>query len=98
MHRTLPSYEMSNLAFDVITAIRRERDQLMNSSQNKNHAVTRRWRLKPSDVLRPEEFQQMVKLAMGKAKVSRKQRWKQRDLAILLLAGQQGLRVGEILG
>ena len=68
----------------------------MNSSQNNNHVVTRRWRLDPSDVLRPEEFQRMVKLAMGKAKVSRKRRWKARDLAVLLLAGQQGLRVGEI--
>ena len=38
----------------------------------------------------------MVQLAQGRAKVSRKSRWKARDLAILVLAGQQGLRVGEI--
>ena len=38
----------------------------------------------------------MVQLAQGRAKVSRKRRWKARDLAVLVLAGQQGLRVGEI--
>ncbi len=66
----------------------------MNGSQNKS--ITRRWRLDPSDVLRPEELQRMVALAQGKARVSRKTRWKARDLAVLILAGQQGLRVGEI--
>jgi integrase len=65
----------------------------MNGSHNK---VDRRWRLDPSDVLRPEEFAKMVALAQGRAKVSRKARPKARDLAVLLLAGQQGLRVGEI--
>ena len=40
----------------------------------------------------------MVKLAQGKAKVSRVRRWKARDLAVIVLAGQQGLRVGEIAG
>ncbi|MBN1444424.1 MAG: site-specific integrase [Planctomycetes bacterium] len=38
----------------------------------------------------------MVALAQGKARVSRSRRWKARDLAVLVLAGQQGLRVGEI--
>ena len=66
----------------------------MNASQYKT--VTRRWRLDPSDVLRPGEFARMVSLAQGRAKVSRKARPKARDLAILVLAGQQGLRVGEI--
>ena len=67
----------------------------MNGSQYK---IDRRWRLDPSDVLRPDEFARMVSLAKGKAKVSRKARWKARDLAILVLAGQQGLRVSEIAG
>lgn len=68
----------------------------MNTSENKSLRITRRWRLAPSDVLRPEEFARMVALAQGRAKVSRKARPKARDLAILVLAGQQGLRVGEI--
>jgi integrase len=45
-----------------------------------------------------EEFAKMVALAQGRAKVSRKARPKARDLAVLVLAGQQGLRVGEIGG
>ena len=66
----------------------------MNASRNKT--ITRRWRLDPSDVLRAEELQRMVTLAQGRTKVTRVKRWKARDLAVLVLAGQQGLRVGEI--
>lgn len=66
----------------------------MNGSHYKT--LTRRWRLDPSDVLRPEELQRMVKLAQGRAQVTRTRRWKARDLAVIVLAGQQGLRVCEI--
>jgi integrase len=68
----------------------------MNTSQNNGRRLTRRWRLAPSDVLRPAEFARMVALAQSKAKVSRKSRPKARDLAVIVLAGQQGLRVSEI--
>ena len=66
----------------------------MNTSHYK--ILTRRWKLDPSDVLRAEEFQRMIAIAQSREKVSRTRRWKARDLAILVLAGQQGLRVGEI--
>ena len=66
----------------------------MNGSHYKT--LTRRWRLDPSDVLRPEELQRMVKLAQGRAQVTRTRRWKARDLSVMVLAGQQGLRVCEI--
>ncbi len=38
----------------------------------------------------------MIGIAQGRAKVSRKTRWKARDLAVLTLSGQAALRVGEV--
>lgn len=68
----------------------------MNGSHYKT--LTRRWRLDPSDVLRPEELQRMVKRAQNRIQLGRTRRWKARDLAVLVLAAQQGLRVCEIAG
>ena len=82
----------------IATPVDFNREMLMNGSHYNSKALTRRWRLDPSDVLRPEEFRRMVALAQNKAQVGRTRRLKPRDLAVLVLAGQQGLRVGEIAG
>lgn len=62
------------------------------------YRIREQWKLTPARILRLEEFGRMTARAQGKGRVTRKRQDKPRDLAILLLAGQQGLRVGEIAG
>jgi len=69
----------------------------MNSSQNNNARVDRRWELSATRTITADEFRAMVEICQSRRKLSRKARPKHRDLALLLLSGSAGLRVSEIV-